>query len=166
MKTKLISSIIICSIFLFACQATQQQQTHEPKPDKKVKITLPLSENSPPAVGIGQEKIELSPSQNVLFDFDKGTGNGKVILVVEGLVDEDACVSPQNCPILQVVSPFASGDFIILLNKSNSRKKQLTISSTAPEGTYKYMIIDATGKDKSVTRPPLDPYIKIKPSFN
>ena len=156
MKSKIVM-ILICSIFLVACQTNT---VVNPTPDVTLKFEIPGKINSPPGLKDTPETVDIKEGQIMAFDLKTAStekGSRALLLVIEGKE-----VAGQNGTILKPETPFTSGKYVIKLTPGNNPNNIQTIRDDA-EGTYKYILIDRSSNKNSNTRPPLDPKIRVGP---
>ena len=132
--------LILASLALFACQY-QPASMSSPK-TITVEFELPNDLNKSPKQTKGPIKADVEPGD--FFDVSVSPGSGAILLI-----------------ILDPKSPFVSGDFVVKLSPGSGRNKKLTIANNR-KGTYKYILVDVSGKPGANTRPTLDPYIIVR----
>ena len=170
---KKVITLISLSLVLIGCQHVEQQnQPSASTPDVTIDFKIPPEIGKPPEItavtpattcnNLNSKDVCLFGGQLIKFSFPNGTGS--VLLIIEHMeaIDENG-----NTVITQE-SPFVNGEFVVRLsnghiNRRSKRNRTLVLKSRDTEASFKYTIVDVSGRPMLSKRPPLDPYIRVGP---
>ena len=131
--------LLLASLTLFACQ---QQQIDSVRPPTTVDIefNFPNNRTAPPDRIKGPERAIVRPGDSINFTAEQGSG--AMLLIVMG--NE---------------SPFVGGEFVARITPGQGNALEI---ADIKDNTFKYIIVDVSGRPSANSRQPLDPYIIIR----
>jgi len=153
MKSRILL-MLVCTFGLSACQNIHPESSEVA--DVTLNYVLPDDQQKQPDLGTNTPKLAIVEAENIVnFKLEKSKGSSPtLLLVVMGRVaDENSDV------IIDVETPFESGDYTLRLTRGNNNRQTI---AKGKNGYYKYSLIDLTGNGNN-TRPPLDPKIRVGP---